>query len=44
MKRKILPEKTCPVCSRPFSWRKKWAKNWASVKYCSKRCRGMARK
>ncbi|MEM7107419.1 MAG: DUF2256 domain-containing protein [Bacteroidota bacterium] len=35
-----LPEKTCVVCGRPFSWRKKWAKHWDSVKYCSKRCRG----
>ncbi|WP_445385579.1 DUF2256 domain-containing protein [Robiginitalea sp. IMCC44478] len=34
-----LPEKICPVCSRPFSWRKKWAKDWENVKYCSKRCR-----
>jgi hypothetical protein len=34
-----LPEKICPVCSRPFSWRKKWEKHWADVKYCSDRCR-----
>ncbi|MGB2247469.1 MAG: DUF2256 domain-containing protein [Alcanivorax sediminis] len=34
-----LPEKTCPVCGRTFSWRKKWARNWASVIYCSERCR-----
>ncbi|EGQ7741428.1 DUF2256 domain-containing protein, partial [Vibrio parahaemolyticus] len=20
-----LPTKLCPVCERPFSWRKKWA-------------------
>ncbi|RUO27450.1 DUF2256 domain-containing protein [Aliidiomarina sanyensis] len=29
----------CPVCSRPFSWRKKWAAVWEEVKYCSERCR-----
>jgi hypothetical protein len=40
MHKKIhLPEKTCPVCQRPFSWRKKWEKNWANIVYCSERCR-----
>ncbi|WP_421865503.1 DUF2256 domain-containing protein [Marinobacter adhaerens] len=34
-----LPEKTCPVCLRPFAWRKKWAKDWENVRYCSERCR-----
>ncbi|HET8904731.1 MAG TPA: DUF2256 domain-containing protein [Saccharospirillum sp.] len=34
-----LPEKVCLVCQRPFSWRKKWADCWDSVKYCSERCR-----
>ncbi|WP_298635333.1 DUF2256 domain-containing protein [uncultured Umboniibacter sp.] len=33
-----LATKICPVCQRPFSWRKKWEKNWDEVKYCSKRC------
>ena len=32
-------EKICPVCEKPFSWRKKWEKNWEEVKYCSERCR-----
>ncbi|MDB2330119.1 DUF2256 domain-containing protein [Alteromonas sp.] len=40
MKKSELPEKVCPVCNRPFKWRKKWEKNWESVKYCSKRCAG----
>jgi hypothetical protein len=39
MTKKALPEKTCPVCGLPFTWRKKWEKNWEEVKYCSKRCR-----
>ena len=39
MRKADLPEKTCPVCLRPFSWRAKWKKNWASVVYCSERCR-----
>lgn len=34
-----LPAKTCAACGRPFTWRKKWAKDWANVKYCSDRCR-----
>ncbi|NNU16777.1 DUF2256 domain-containing protein [Parvularcula sp. ZS-1/3] len=34
-----LPEKTCPVCDRPFTWRKKWEKVWDEVVYCSERCR-----
>ncbi|REC95171.1 DUF2256 domain-containing protein [Kushneria indalinina] len=38
-KKSDLPTKTCPVCSRPFTWRKKWARNWDSVTYCSERCR-----
>ncbi|MBA2694236.1 MAG: DUF2256 domain-containing protein [Rubrobacter sp.] len=21
------PEKLCPVCGRPFAWRKRWEKN-----------------
>ncbi|MBD0849718.1 DUF2256 domain-containing protein [Maribacter arenosus] len=39
MKKRHLPQKICPVCLRPFSWRKKWELNWEDVKYCSKRCR-----
>lgn len=31
--------KVCPVCNRPFHWRKKWAAVWGEVKYCSERCR-----
>ena len=34
-----LPTKTCPVCQRPFAWRKKWERVWESVRYCSERCR-----
>ena len=36
---KPLPSKICPVCKRPFNWRRKWAKDWAHVRYCSERCR-----
>lgn len=34
-----LPTKTCPACNRPFTWRKKWARDWNSVTYCSDACR-----
>lgn len=34
-----LPSKTCAACGLPFSWRKKWARVWDEVKYCSDRCR-----
>ena len=34
-----LPTKLCPICNKPFEWRKKWAKNWEDVVYCSERCR-----
>ncbi|UTA52025.1 DUF2256 domain-containing protein [Deinococcus radiodurans] len=23
----------------PFSWRKKWERDWDNVRYCSERCR-----
>lgn len=35
-----LPEKICATCGRSFAWRKKWAKVWEEVRYCSDRCRG----
>ena len=44
MRRKAdLPEKTCLACGRPFAWRKKWARDWENVKYCSDRCRSNKR-
>ncbi len=39
VKKEHLPTKTCPVCRLPFTWRKKWARDWANVIYCSERCR-----
>jgi hypothetical protein len=38
-KKADLPTKTCAHCGRPFGWRKKWARNWAEVRYCSDACR-----
>ncbi len=34
-----LPEKPCAACGRPFAWRKKWARNWEEIRYCSDACR-----
>ncbi|MFM5903642.1 MAG: DUF2256 domain-containing protein [Microbacteriaceae bacterium] len=31
--------KTCAKCGREFEWRKKWAKDWQNVRYCSEKCR-----
>lgn len=38
MMKSHLDTKICPVCNRPFQWRKKWKRDWEEVKYCSKRC------
>ncbi|AVO45809.1 DUF2256 domain-containing protein [Phreatobacter cathodiphilus] len=35
-----LPQKTCAACGRPFAWRRKWARVWDEVRFCSDRCRG----
>ena len=34
-----LPQEPSPVCQRPFTWRKKWEKDWEQVIYCSEKCR-----
>ncbi|MBV8657607.1 MAG: DUF2256 domain-containing protein [Burkholderiales bacterium] len=34
-----LPNKYCAACGRPFAWRRKWARDWDRVIYCSERCR-----
>ena len=34
-----LPQKPCVQCARPMTWRRAWAKNWASVLVCSDACR-----
>jgi hypothetical protein len=38
-----LPTKTCDACKRPFTWRKKWERDWESVRFCSERCRRIKR-
>lgn len=39
-----LPTKVCPACGRPFTWRKKWERDWDSVVYCSDKCRKEGKK
>ncbi|MGV1952774.1 DUF2256 domain-containing protein [Agrobacterium vitis] len=38
-KKADLPTKLCVACHRPFAWRKKWARCWEEVRFCSERCR-----
>ena len=38
-KKADLPTKTCAHCGLPFTWRKKWERDWENVKFCSERCR-----
>ena len=34
-----LPSKPCVACGRTMSWRRRWARTWAEVKFCSDACR-----
>jgi len=38
-KKRDLPQKICAACGRPFTWRRKWARDWDQVKFCSDKCR-----
>lgn len=42
-KKSDLPTKTCASCGLPFTWRKKWERDWDRVIYCSDRCRATAK-
>ena len=42
-KKENLPTKVCLVCERPFTWRKKWERDWEQVKYCSGRCKSLSK-
>lgn len=35
--------KPCVVCGREITWRKKWERSWAEVRYCSDACRRRAK-
>jgi len=34
-----LPSKPCTACGRPMTWRRRWARTWDEVKFCSAACR-----
>lgn len=34
-----METRTCATCGREITWRKKWARDWGSVRYCSDGCR-----
>lgn len=38
-KKSDLPQKICTTCGRPYALRKKWARDWEQVRYCSDACR-----
>ncbi|MEP7328814.1 MAG: DUF2256 domain-containing protein [Betaproteobacteria bacterium] len=40
--KRSLPSKICVACGRPMTWRKRWARTWEQVKYCSDACRKAA--
>ena len=44
VKKENLPVKTCVVCNRPFTWRKKWERCWDEVTTCSKSCNAARRR
>lgn len=33
-------DKICKICGRAISWRKKWARDWDVIRFCSDACRG----
>jgi hypothetical protein len=39
VRKEHLPSKTCPVCGREFTWRKKWERHWETLVFCSDACR-----
>lgn len=39
-----LPSKPCQACGRTMHWRKRWARSWDEVRYCSDACRRRGRR
>lgn len=35
----VPPPKACAACGRTITWRKRWERDWDSVRYCSQACR-----
>lgn len=42
-KKLTLPKKICEQCQLSFCWRRKWARDWDNVRYCSVRCKTAAK-
>jgi hypothetical protein len=34
-----VSDRFCESCGRRIEWRRKWARDWDNVRYCSDRCR-----
>ncbi|MGC6517124.1 MAG: DUF2256 domain-containing protein [Candidatus Puniceispirillaceae bacterium] len=39
-----LPTRICQMCQKPFTWRKKWARDWDTIRFCSQRCKSDAKR
>ena len=35
----MTEDRTCQACGRTITWRKKWARDWDEVRWCSDACR-----
>ena len=35
----MADDKACASCGRRITWRKKWARSWDTIRYCSDACR-----
>jgi hypothetical protein len=35
----VTEEKSCAACGRTITWRRKWARAWDEVRWCSEACR-----
>ncbi len=44
VKKGDLPQKICEMCQKPYAWRKKWARDWDNIRYCSQRCKTDAKR
>ncbi len=44
MDRRAADDKPCAACGRRITWRRKWARTWANVRYCSGACRAARRR
>jgi len=43
-KKADLPRKTCLACGLDFAWRRKWARDWENIRFCSESCKKAGRR